>query len=138
MQISSNPHTESVLSTANDTPIVVITTHINGSSPALNCASAHSLGNFRVGSILLKKDFEGGLRAILIQGKHTTENIDSRNCPLGVKNCTLTVGHRLFQQHRSNPEVTAPQHSWPVHLNELTRAARLQITHVRDNPSDLK
>jgi NhaP-type Na+/H+ or K+/H+ antiporter len=28
-------------------------------SPALNCASAHSLGNFRVGSILLKKILRG-------------------------------------------------------------------------------
>jgi hypothetical protein len=42
-------------------------------------------------ALLFKKDFERGLRAILIQEKHTTENIDSRNCLLGVKNCTLTV-----------------------------------------------
>jgi hypothetical protein len=44
----------------------------------------------------------------LIQKKQTTENIDSRNCLLGVKNCTLIVGHRLFQQHRPKPEVERP------------------------------
>jgi hypothetical protein len=42
----------------------------------------------------------------LIQEKHTTENIDSRNCLLGVKNCTLIVGHRLFQQIGQNPNTS--------------------------------
>jgi hypothetical protein len=54
-----------------------------------------------------EKDFEGDLRAILIQEKHTTENIDSRNCLLAVKNCTLIVGHRLFQQHRPKGDMRA-------------------------------
>jgi hypothetical protein len=54
-----------------------------------------------------EKDFEGGLRAILIKEKHTTENIDSRNCLLAVKNCTLIVGHRLFQQHRPKGDMRA-------------------------------
>ena len=56
------------------------------------------------GSMLSKKDFEGGLCAILIQEKYTTENIDSRNRRLGVKDCTLTEGRRLFRQHRSKRE----------------------------------
>ena len=50
--------------------------------------------------MLSKKDFEGGLCAILIQEKYTTENIDSRNRRLGVKDCTLAEGRRLFRQHR--------------------------------------
>jgi hypothetical protein len=37
----------------------------------------------------------------LIQEKH----IDSRNCLVGVKNCTLIVGQRLFQQHRPKAEI---------------------------------
>jgi hypothetical protein len=45
--------------------------------PALRPVSFRR-GEVCIGSILLKKDFEGGLRAILIQEKHTTENIDSR------------------------------------------------------------
>jgi hypothetical protein len=53
----------------------------------------------------------GGLCAILIQKQQTTENIDSRNCLLGVKNCTLIVGHRLFQQHRPTA-VIDDQQSW--------------------------
>jgi hypothetical protein len=62
-----------------------------------------------------------GLRAILIHEKHTTENIDSRNCLLGVKNCTLIVGHRLFQQHRpiSGPKESriGALHSRPLSLS---------------------
>jgi hypothetical protein len=60
-----------------------------------------------LGSMLSKKDFEGGLCAILIQEKYTTENIDSRNRRLGVKDCTLTEGRRLFRQHRSKREAAS-------------------------------
>ena len=37
----------------------------------------------RIGSILLKKDFERGLRATLIQGERRTSNIDSKLHLLG-------------------------------------------------------
>jgi hypothetical protein len=50
--------------------------------------------------MLLKKDFEGGLCAIMIREKPKTENMDSRNCLPREKSCTLIVVHRLFQQHR--------------------------------------
>jgi hypothetical protein len=39
--------------------------------------------NVRFGPILLKKDFEGGLRATLIQGECRTSNIDSKIHLLG-------------------------------------------------------
>src|ERR1700738_746955 len=67
-------------------------------------------GGVRSGSMLLKKDFEGGLCAIMIREKPKTENMDSRNCLPREKSCTLIVVHRLFQQHRSKPAVTASQH----------------------------
>ena len=37
----------------------------------------------RSGSMLLKKDFEGGLSATLIQGEYRTSNIDSKIHLLG-------------------------------------------------------
>jgi hypothetical protein len=55
--------------------------------------------------MLLKKDFEGVSSARLIQERHIMGNIDPKNRLLGVKNCTLAVGRRLFQQHRPNSEV---------------------------------
>jgi hypothetical protein len=44
--------------------------------------------------MLLKKDFDEVGRAILIQERHVTGNIDPKNRLLGVKNCTL-VGRPL-------------------------------------------
>jgi hypothetical protein len=53
-------------------------------------------GDVSNGSMLSKKDFHGGLCAILIQETPKTDNIDSRNRRPREKSCTLIVDRRLF------------------------------------------
>src|SRR5262245_41131732 len=60
----------------------------------------HGGAHVRTGAILLKKDFEGGLRAILIQGEHLSCKMDSRSQRPWFNCCATAARRRLFQQHR--------------------------------------
>src|SRR5262249_31554618 len=56
--------------------------------------------------MLLKKDFEGDLRAILIQDEHRRRKIDSRSQCRRFDCCARVARSRLFQQHRSDSDLS--------------------------------
>jgi hypothetical protein len=61
-----------------------------------------SLFDDHYGSMLLKKDFEGGLWATSIQSQRKARNLDSKICSPGIPLFQIPIPQRrLFQQHRS-------------------------------------
>jgi hypothetical protein len=70
--------------------------------------------------MLLKNDFEGVGRAILIQGRHPARNIDSKNSLRGFNSCVLIASSGLFQQHRSWRDELGTIISRPQHFQDPT------------------
>ena len=64
--------------------------------------------------MLLKKDFEGDLRAILIQDEHRRRKIDTRSQCRRFDCCERVARSRLFQQHRSKPVSLKASKCFPV------------------------
>src|SRR5579872_288233 len=100
---------------------------------------AHRVG---YGSMLLKKDFEGGLGAILIQEKHQTDKIDPRSEYPRFDCCPLASCCRLFQQHRSTAAVV-PARLWSLLFTQqrasgapvcLALAIRQRASRTRSRP----
>src|SRR3984893_10336067 len=51
-------------------------------------------------------------------------HISTRNSRLRSGEFLITSAKRLFQQHRSKPEITAPHHWHPLHSSEQTLRAQ--------------
>src|SRR5262245_7723647 len=78
-----------------------------------------------LGSMLLKKDFEGSFLATLIQDQGQTRNLDSkiylRDSIVSNSNSTASL-RRLFQQHRSQPVKLRASRRFALRPRKLTSA----------------